>query len=114
VQHRLSGGATSIYRRRIQPAGLVDGELFGLNKRGNLSLNLRGVGDATGVGVAVGDTLAVVLLRTGLGVAVAAAGDSAADGDAPISTGGVAPVLFSVRCLGCDGDSFGVPVSSWD
>jgi len=37
------------------PAGLEDVELFGLNKRGNLSLNLRGVGDGTGVGVGLGD-----------------------------------------------------------
>jgi len=37
------------------PAGLGEAELFGLNKRGNLSLNLRGVGDGTGVGVGLGD-----------------------------------------------------------
>ena len=40
---------------QFTPAGLADGELFGLNKRGNLSLNLRGVGDGTGVGVGLGD-----------------------------------------------------------
>jgi hypothetical protein len=100
--------------RRIHIDGLADGELFGLNKRGNLNLNLRGVADATGVGVGVGDTLAVVFLRIGLGVAEAAAGDSAADGDALISTGGVASVVFCVRCFGDERDSLGVPVSSCD
>ena len=35
------------------PAGLGEGDLFGLNKRGNL--NLRGVGDGIGVGVGLGD-----------------------------------------------------------
>ena len=64
--------------------------------------------------MAVGDTLAVVFLRIGLGVAEAAPGDSAADGDAPLSTDGVASVLFSVRCFGAEGDSVGVPVSSCD
>jgi hypothetical protein len=34
-------------------AGLGEGDLFGLNKRGNR--NLRGVGDGTGVGVGLGD-----------------------------------------------------------
>jgi len=96
------------------PAGVGDGELFGLNRRGNLNLDLRGVGDATGVGVGVGDILAIVFLRIGLGVAEVAAGDSAAEGDAPLSTGGVGSVLFSVRCFGTEGDSVGVPVSSWD
>jgi hypothetical protein len=94
-------------------AGVGDGELFGLNKRGNLILNLRGVGDATGVGVGLGDTSAVVFLRIRLGVGEPA-GDSAADGDALLSTGGVASVLFSVRCFGGEGDSVGVPVSSCD
>ena len=95
------------------PAGVGDGDVFGLNRRGNLNLDLRGVGDATGVGVGVGDTSAVVFLRIRLGVGDAA-GDSAAEGDAPLSTGGVASVLFSVRCFGGEGDSVGVPVSSWD
>jgi hypothetical protein len=43
---------------QFMPAGLADGELFGLNKRGNLNcgnLNLCGVGDAIGVGVGLGD-----------------------------------------------------------
>jgi hypothetical protein len=64
--------------------------------------------------VGVGDTLAVAFLRIGLGVAEAAAGDSAGEGDAVLSAGGVASVLFSVRCFGAEGDSVGVPVSSWD
>ena len=91
----------------------MDGKLFGLNRRGNLSLNLRGVGDATGVGVGLGVTSAVVFLRTRLGVGDAA-GDSAAEDGAALSTGGVASVLFSVRCFGREEDSFGVPVRSWD
>jgi hypothetical protein len=95
------------------PAGVGDGDLFGLNRRGNLNLDLRGVGDATGVGVGVGDTSAVVFLRIRLGVGDAA-GDSAAEGDAPLSTGGVVSILFSVRCFGGEGDSVGVPVSSCD
>jgi hypothetical protein len=74
---------------------------------------LRGVGDATGVGVGVGDTSAVVFRRIGLGVAEAVAGDSAAEGD-PASTGAVASVLFSLRCFGAEGDSVGVPVSNCD
>jgi hypothetical protein len=79
-----------------------------------LNLNLWGVGDATAVGVGVGDALAVVFLRIGLGVAEAAAGDSAAEDDARLSTGGVASVLCCVRCFGAEGDSTGVPVSSCD
>jgi len=75
---------------------------------------LRGVGDANGVGVAVGDTVAIVFLRTGLGVTEAAAGDSAAEGDAPLSSDGVASVLCCVRRFGADRDSVGVPVSSCD
>jgi hypothetical protein len=94
------------------PAGLGEADLFGLNKRGTLNLNLRGVGDATGVGVGVGDTLAVVFLRIRLGLGEAA-GDSVAEGGAPLSTAGVASVLFSVRSFGGE-DSMGVPVSNWD
>jgi hypothetical protein len=93
------------------PAGVGDVDLFGLNKRGNL--NLRGVGDGTGVGVGLAGISAVVFLRIRFGVGEAA-GDSAAEGDAPLSTGGVASVLFSVRCFAGEGDSVGVPVSSWD
>jgi hypothetical protein len=91
--------------------GVGDVDLFGLNKRGNL--NLRGVGDGTGVGVGLGGSSAVVFLRIRLGVGEAA-GDSAAEGDAPLSTGGVASFFFSVRCFAGEGDSMGVPVSSWD
>ena len=75
-------------------------------------MNLRGVGDGTGVAVGVGDTLAVVFLRMGLGVGEAAAGDSAAEGAARLSTGGVASVFCWVRCFGVEGDSVGVPVNS--
>jgi len=84
-------------------------DCFGLNKRGNLSLNLRGVGDATGVGLA--DTSAAALLRIRLGVGEAA-GDSAAEDEVALSAGEVAPVSFCVRCFDCEGDSVGVPVSS--
>jgi hypothetical protein len=94
----------------------VDGELFGLNRRGNLScgnLNLRGVGDATGVGVGLGVTAVVVFLRIRRGVREAA-GDSAAEGDAAFSTGGVASLLLSARCFGREEDSVGVPVSNCD
>jgi hypothetical protein len=93
--------------------GLADGDLFGLNKCGNLSLNLRGVGDATGVGVGLGSSAAVAFLRVRFGVGDAAF-DSTAEGDGPLSTGGVASVLFSVRCFAAEEDSVGVPVSSWD
>ena len=77
-------------------------------------MNLRGVGDATGlgVGVRVGDASAFVFLRIRLGVREAAAGDSATEGDAPLSAGGVASVRFCVCCFGDEEDSVGVPVSS--
>jgi hypothetical protein len=88
-------------------------DCFGLNKRGNLSLNLRGVGDATGVGVGLADTSAAAFLRIRLGVGEPA-GDSAAEGDAALSTGGIASVVFCVRCFGGEGDSTGVPVNSCD
>ena len=62
----------------------------------------------------LGDSSAVVFLRTRFGVGDAA-GDSAAEGDALLSTGGVASVRFSVRFFGGEGDSLGgVPVSNWD
>ena len=93
-------------------AGLADGELFGLNKRGNLILNLRGVGDTTGVRVGLAGALVIVFLRIGLGVGEAA-GDSAAEGEVALSAGEVAPVSFCVRCFDGEGDSVGVPVSSW-
>jgi hypothetical protein len=97
----------------IHVDGLADGELFGLNKRGNLSLNFRGVGVATGVGLGLGDAAAVFFLRIGRGVGKIAADDSADEGDALLSTGGVASVLFCAGCL-AEGDSLGVPVSSCD
>jgi hypothetical protein len=52
-------------------------------------------------------------LRIRLGVGDAA-GDSAAEGDAPLSTDGVDSLLFSVRCFAGERDSVGVPVSSCD
>jgi hypothetical protein len=88
-------------------------DCFGLNKRGNLSLNLRGVGDATGVGVGLAGALVIVFLRISLGVCEAA-GDSAAEGGSARSTGGVASVRFCVRFFGSEGDSVGVPVSNCD
>ena len=95
------------------PAGLADGDLFGLNKRGNLILNLRGVGDTTGVRVGLAGALVIVFLRISLGVGEAA-GDSAAERDSAFSTGEVASVRFCVRFFGNEGDSVGVPVSSCD
>jgi hypothetical protein len=102
-----------LHLHRIQADGLADGDVFGLNRRGNLNLNLRGVGDGTGVGVGLGDTSAVLFLRIRLGVGEAA-GDSAVEGDAALSTGGVGAVLVCVRCFGGEGESVGVPVSSCD
>jgi hypothetical protein len=63
--------------------------------------------------VGVGETLAVVFLRIRLGFGDAA-GDSTAEGDARLSPGGVASVLFSVRCFAGEGDSKGEPVNSCD
>jgi hypothetical protein len=95
----------------------VDGDVFGLNRRGNLrcgSLNLRGVGDATGVGVGLGGSSAVIFLRVRRGVGDAAA-DSAAEGDAPLSAGeAVARAFSGTRFFDGEADSIGVPVSSWD
>jgi hypothetical protein len=93
--------------------GAADGDLFGLNKRGNRSLNLRGVGDATGVGVGVIDASA----RAFLGIRFAVgevAGDPAAEGDTPLSHGRVSSMSFSVCCFGDERDSTGVSVSSCD
>ncbi len=95
------------------PAGLADGDLFGLNKRGNLILNLRGVGDTTGVRVGLAGALVIVFLRISLGVGEAA-GDLAAERDSALSTGEAASVRFCVRFFGNEGDSLGVPVSSCD
>ena len=110
-----SRGAFSLCRRGIYADGLADGDAFGLNSRRNLNLDLRGVDDATGVGVGLGVTSAVVFLRIRLDVGDAAAGNAAAEGgDAPLSTGGVASVFCCMRCLGGEGDSAGVPVNSCD
>ena len=57
--------------------------------------------------------LVIVFLRISLGVGEAA-GDSAAENDAALSTGEVASVRFCVRFFGSEGDSVGVPVSSCD
>ena len=98
----------------FMPAGLGDGDLFGLNKRGNLNLNLRGVGEATGVGVGLGDTSAVVFLRIRLGVGEVA-GESAAEDDVALSAGeAVAAAFLDTRSFGGEKDSIGVPVSSCD
>jgi hypothetical protein len=64
-----------------------------LNKRGNLNLNLRGVGDATGVEVGLAATSVIAFLRTGLGFGDAA-GDVAAEGDVALSAGDTASVSF--------------------
>jgi len=91
------------------PAGLGEAELFGLNKRGNLSLNLRGVGDGTGVGVGLGD--ACLRVRLGFGEV---AGASAAEGAAAVLAGESVSVFVGVRCFDGEGDPMGVPVSSCD
>ena len=77
-------------------------------------MNLWGVGEAIGVGVGLGDTSAIVFLRIRLGLGEAAAGESAAELAVALSTGGVASVVFCVRCFGCEADSTGVPVSNCD
>jgi len=78
-----------------------------LNKRGNLNLNLRGVGDATGVEVGLAATSVIAFLRTGFGF-------GEAEGDVALSAGEAASVSFCVRCFNGEGDSAGVPVSSCD
>jgi len=93
--------------------GVADGCLLGLNKRGNLNLNLRGVGDATGVGVGLGDISGVVFLRTRFGFGEAM-DDSAAKAGVALSVAGVADVLLGVGCFAGEEDSRGVPVSSCD
>ena len=98
---------------QFTPAGLADGELFGLNKRGNLILNLRGVGDGTGVGVGLGDARAAAFLRVRLGFGEVA-GASAGEGSAAVLAGESVPVFVGVRCFDGEGDSMGVPVSNCD
>jgi len=92
---------------------LADGDVFRLNGFGKCNLNLRGVAVATGVGLGLGDTSAVLFLRIRFGFGEATA-DSAAEGDAALSTVGVASVLLSARRFGGEPDSVGVPVSSCD
>jgi len=92
---------------------LADGDFLGLNKRGSLNLNLRGVGDATGVEVGLAATSVIAFLRPGLGFGEGT-GDAATDGDVALSANGVVSVSFCVRCFGGEGDSAGVPVSSCD
>ena len=88
-------------------------DCFGLNKRGNLNLNLRGVGDATGVGVGLADTSAALFLRIRFCVGEAA-GDLAAEGETVLSTAGVASVCFPRRRFDGAPDSMGVPVNNCD
>lgn len=86
--NRLSRFLGSIYIDGV-------GDLRGLNKRGNLSLNLCGVGEATGVGVGVGDT-STDFFRVRFGVGEAAAGDSGVETEALLSTSGVGSGVFRV------------------
>jgi hypothetical protein len=88
----------------FSPAGLADGDLFRLKKFGNRNLNLPGVAVGRGVGVALGETAAVVLLRLRFGFGKAAR-DSTSEGDVALSTGGVASVLFCVPCFDGEKDS---------
>jgi hypothetical protein len=108
--------ALPVARPEFMPTGVGDGTLLVLNKRGNLNLNLCGVGDGigAGVGVAVGDASGIDFLRMRFGFGEPA-GDSASEGDATLSTGGVASVRFCVLSFGgVIGDSTGVPVSNCD
>jgi hypothetical protein len=97
----------------LMAAGVGDGALFGLNKRGNL--NLRGVGDGTGVGVGLRDASATAFLRLCFGFGETA-GDSVDEGDAALSAGeALGSAFLGARCFGREGDSLaGVPVSSCD
>jgi hypothetical protein len=75
---------------------------------------LRGVGDATGVGVGLAGISVIVFLRIRF-VVGEATGDSAAEGDVALSAGeAVAAVFLETRSFGGDWDSVGVPVSSCD
>ena len=76
-------------------------------------MNLRGVGDVTGIEVGLAATSVIAFLRTGRGFGEAA-GVVAAEGDVTLSAGEAASVSFCVRCFGGEGDSAGVPVSSCD
>jgi hypothetical protein len=74
---------------------------------------LWGVGDTTGVGVAVGDASVVGFSRVRLGFGEAA-GDSAAEGDGVLSADEVVSIVLCGRGFGGEWDSIGVPVSSCD
>jgi hypothetical protein len=76
-------------------------------------LNLRGVGDATGVGEGLGDSSAVDFLRIRFGFGEVV-GDSAAKAGVALSVVEVAGVLLGVGCFSGEENSLGVPVSSWD
>ena len=77
-------------------------------------MNLRGVGDATGVEVGLAGTAAVVFRRISFGFGEAA-GDSAAEDDVALSAGeAVAAAFLDTRSFDGEGDSVGVPVSSCD
>lgn len=74
-----------------------------------------GVGDATGVGVGLGDASIIVFLRMRFRVGEAATGDFAAERGVAVATGGAVSVAFCVRSSGCDPDWVGgVPVNSCD
>jgi len=102
--------------RVIQAAGLGDGEVFGLNKRGNLNcgnLNLWGDGVTFGVGVAVGDDPVVGFFRVRFGSGEVA-GVSVGDCSVVVSACGLASAFLCVGCFVGDADPMGVPVNSCD
>ena len=108
--------ASSTCRRQIQTGGLGDGEVFGLNKRGNFNcgnLNLWGDGVTIGVGVAVGDASVVAFFRAGFGFGEVA-GASDAEGSVAVSACEFASAFLCVRCFVGDADCVGVPVKSCD
>jgi hypothetical protein len=99
------------------PAGLGDGDVFGLNKRGNLrrgNLNFWGDGVALGVGVGVGDARATAFLRVRLGFGEVAGTSAAAEGAAAVLAGESVSVFVGVRSFEGEEDSIGVPVSNCD
>ena len=96
-------------------AGLGDGDVFGLNKRGMRrgNLNLWGDGVALGVGVGVGDARATAFLRVRLGFGEVA-GASVDEGAAAVLAGKSVSVPAGVRSFGGEEDPMGVPVSNCD
>jgi len=99
-----------------QDAGPGVGEVFGLNKRGNLNrgnLNLWGNGVTIGLGVAVGDASVVGFFREGFGVGEVA-GASAGEGPLAVSACELASVFSRVTRFAGDADCVGVPVSNCD